>query len=124
MTIDLDDRTGRLPSDMFKAEFAKIFLSMMDVSVGHNQAKIEMTRALLAQGVQLNMQDMFSLTDLLLDRLQRISIVKSMAPLLGLTGEMEEIIRREMDLIYASRKQVVTKTHGVINGDAGDKNDY
>lgn len=113
--------TGRIPSEEFKTEFAKIFLSVMDTSMGLHQAKIDMTRALLQQGVKMNMQDMFAMTDLLVDRLQRIFVVKNLAPMLGLVGEIDNIISREMDLIYASRPSPV-KTQHVINGDASQGN--
>jgi hypothetical protein len=112
VTITLDQKKR----DEFTQEFVKIFKSVIDTASGLHDAKIKLTEALLEQGVKINPQDLFGAADLTISRLQRLMVVKSMLPLLGLMSEVDAILSREMDLIYSGGKsRGASKPVGVYN---------
>lgn len=113
-----EKKEEKVPADVYRDEFLKMFMNMIDVSSGMRQAKVDLTRSLLNQGVMINPQDMFSTTDLILDRMQRICIIKALVPMLGLMGEMDSVVARELDLIYSRPAAPVQPVPIIINGDS------
>ncbi len=112
-----EDKKPPIPADEFRDEFIKMFMNMIDISSGMRQAKVDLTRSLLNQGVMINPQDMFATTDLILDRMQRICIIKALSPMLGLVGEQDTIMSRELDLIYSRPAPVQAPVPIIVNGE-------
>lgn len=80
--------------------FVDLFLEVLDLDTGYNNAKEGYTRALLESGSKINPHDMYQFIDLLQVRVGRIHIIKRVCNFLGLHEEMEKIIEHELNLIY------------------------
>jgi hypothetical protein len=100
----------------YEREFHRIFLDIYDLEDGYVRAKESYTNALLNNGMQVNPQDLYGFTDMVLQRLAKIRTIKRMCMLLGLHVEMDGIVEHELNLIYNSRKAGSPST-GMIVGD-------
>lgn len=83
--------------------FMEVFLEVYEVERGFYQAKGNYTEILLKRGIEVNPQEMYSNLELLVGRATKLMIIKRLCPALGLVSEMDEILKKEMDLIYRER---------------------
>lgn len=97
--------------------FYEIFMEMYDQGVGFEKATNTLTQKLLNEGVEANPQDAYAYVELVASRLSRISATKRLCLAMGLQSEYDDILRRELDLIYsasgkpAPRRQIIRGEH-------------
>jgi len=104
----------------YEKAFHQIFLEILDYDKGLHQAKESYTNALLKSGSRENPQDLYEFMDLFSSRIEKIHVVKRLCGMLGLHNEMDEIISKEMELIYnrpSKPRKSYLVDHGVVAGD-------
>ena len=84
--------------------FNEIFLESYDLEVAFDKSSTKYTDLLIERGISVNPQAVFSLIDMVLTRLQRVAVVKRLAFAMGLQDEYDQIIHRELDIIYSSKQ--------------------
>lgn len=105
--------------------FCDVYLEMHDFQFAFEKSKELYTRALLNGGVTVNPQQVFSKLEMLCRRLTQVSVAKRMCHALGLHAEMDEIVRREMDIIYntnTKEKAPAFDRSPVVAGEQGNRN--
>jgi len=100
--------------------FHRLFLELLDFGKAYDKAKQDFTKALLNTGSRENPQAIYEYIDTLSSRLEKIHIVKQLCAVLGLQGEMEQIIEYEMDRIYKAPQKRESSTANYGSTVAGD----
>ena len=80
--------------------FIQLFLEVYDIEKGYDTAVEEYTKVLLARGIEVNPQLIYNQVDLFTSRLTKVVMVKRLCSGLGLIGEQDIILQRELDLLY------------------------
>lgn len=84
--------------------FTNLFVEVYDVQSGFEQATENYTKVLLERGLEINPQELYSQVQLMARRYMKLAMVKRLCHAMGLSGEMDKILEREMDLVYNSNR--------------------
>ncbi len=82
--------------------FQELFLEIYDIERGFSEATESYTDILLKRGVEVNPQGLYKQVELVLNRMVKLHIVKRLCPGLGLISEQDEIVQKELELIYGT----------------------
>jgi hypothetical protein len=89
-----------LNSVNFEELYCQILLEVLNVESGLQNAAESFRRILITRGLEVNPDIIFTKVDLINTRVLLASIVKQLCNGLGLHAEYEQILQRELDLIY------------------------
>jgi hypothetical protein len=81
-----------------------VFLSVYDIESALQKSSESFTNVLVERGIEVNPQTMLKKVDLINTRILTANIVKRLCMGLGLHGEYDTILNRELDLIYRDPK--------------------
>lgn len=97
------------PSLDYEKFFNSLFLEVYDVESGLDRAMENYTKILLKRGIEVNPSALYQQIEFMTTRLTKLTIVKRICMALGLIDEMDNILDREMGLIYQSNQSSPAK---------------
>jgi len=112
-----DDNNIVGSSAFYDELFYQIYLEIHEIEFGFKKATEGLTSVLLKRGIEIDPSQIRDQIDLMLTRLSKITIAKRLCFGLGLHNEMDDIMQREMDLIYGSRQKLGKATKAIIVGE-------
>lgn len=85
----------------FEELYYQILLEVLNVEQGLQNAAGSFRRILITRGLEVNPDVIFTKVDMINTRILLVSIVKQLCSGLGLQAEYDQILQRELDLVYA-----------------------
>lgn len=85
----------------FEELYYQILLEVLNVEQGLQNAAESFRRILITRGLEVNPDVIFTKVDMINTRILLVSVVKQLCSGLGLQAEYDQILQRELDLVYA-----------------------
>jgi hypothetical protein len=107
----------------FEELYSQILLEVLNVEHGLQNAAETFRRILITRGIDVNPDIIFTKVDLINTRILLASVVKQLCLGLGLQSEYEQILQRELDLIYSQtpvQNRIYTKDNFIVKNVPGE----
>lgn len=109
-----------LSSRHYSDLFYEIYLEMFDLEKSFMDSQQHYTDILLRRGIDVNPEKLYKTIEMALTRITRILMVKRLCHGLGLHAEVDQVVSKELDLIY--RIPNTDKSNIPSPGTTGEKN--